>query len=59
MLEQVATGMTNTEIGEALYISPRTVSQHLRSVYNKLGVNNRRTAVRRAHQLGLLSRTGR
>ncbi len=51
VLEQAATGMTNAEIGEALYISPRTVAQHLRSVYNKLSVNNRAAAVARWAEL--------
>jgi DNA-binding CsgD family transcriptional regulator len=45
VLEQAATGMTNAEIGDALYISRRTVAQHLHSVYTKLGVNNRAAAV--------------
>jgi DNA-binding CsgD family transcriptional regulator len=47
VLELVAEGLTNAEIGAALYISPRTVAQHLRSVYNKLGVNSRAAAVGR------------
>ena len=47
VLEQATTGMTNAEIGDVLYISRRTVAQHLRSVYNKLGVNNRAAAVAR------------
>jgi len=47
VLEQAATGMTNTEIGDVLYISRRTVAQHLRSAYDKLGVNNRAAAVGR------------
>ena len=44
VLRLVARGMTNAEIGEELFISPRTVAQHLRSVYNKLGVNSRAAA---------------
>jgi DNA-binding CsgD family transcriptional regulator len=47
VLEHAATGLTNIEIGEALFISPRTAAQHLRSVYNKLGVNSRAAAVGR------------
>jgi DNA-binding CsgD family transcriptional regulator len=37
-----AEGLTNPEIGAALYISPRTVEWHLRRVFTKLGVNTRR-----------------
>jgi DNA-binding CsgD family transcriptional regulator len=35
-------GLTNPEIGAALYISPRTVEWHLRRIFAKLGVSTRR-----------------
>ncbi|WP_328475399.1 AAA family ATPase [Actinoplanes sp. NBC_00393] len=37
-----AEGLTNPEIGAALYISPRTVEWHLRRIFSKLGVSTRR-----------------
>jgi DNA-binding CsgD family transcriptional regulator len=37
-----AEGLTNPEIGAALYISPRTVEWHLRRIFIKLGVSTRR-----------------
>ena len=54
VLQLVARGMTDAEAAEELFISPRTVSQHLRSVYNKLGVNNRAEAAVRAVELGVV-----
>ncbi|TMR93592.1 ATP-binding protein [Nonomuraea basaltis] len=36
-----AEGLTNREIGQRLYLSPRTVSTHLHRVFPKLGVSSR------------------
>ena len=54
VLRLVSQGLTDAEVAEQLFLSPRTVSQHLRSVYNKLGVNSRTAATRFAmeHDLG-------
>ena len=40
--ELAAAGHTNKEIGEALYVSVRTVENHLQRVYDKLGAGGRR-----------------
>ena len=40
-----------------LFVSLNTLRTHTRNVYAKLGVNSRRAAVRRAAELGLLSRS--
>jgi LuxR family maltose regulon positive regulatory protein len=42
------------EIGADLFVSVNTVKAHLRSLYRKLGVTNRREAVERARAIGLL-----
>ncbi len=44
MLELVLQGKTNAEISEAAYISINTVKFHLRNIYAKLGVANRKEA---------------
>ena len=35
------TGFSSREIANQLYLSPRTVENHLQRVYTKLGVNGR------------------
>jgi DNA-binding NarL/FixJ family response regulator len=54
VLELMASGSTNPEIGEALHLSRHTVKEHTSAVFRKLGVRNRTEAVQRAQRLGLL-----
>lgn len=46
VLHLVAQGMTDAQVARKLVVSPRTVSTHLQSIYNKLGVNSRAAATR-------------
>jgi DNA-binding NarL/FixJ family response regulator len=50
VLRHVARGLTNAEIAARLFISRRTVEQHLCSLYNKLGVSTRTAATHFAFQ---------
>ena len=53
VLRLVAQDLSTAEIAERLFVSPRTVTTHLSSIYNKLGVNSRAAATRYAveHEL--------
>lgn len=42
------------EIAARLHIAPSTVKTHVNHIYGKLGVKNRREAVRKAKRLGLV-----
>jgi predicted ATPase/DNA-binding NarL/FixJ family response regulator len=54
VLRHVAQGMTNARIAETLFISRRTVTTHLSSVYNKIGSHSRAEATRFASEHRLL-----
>ncbi len=54
VLRLVANGLTVIQVAEQLVVSPRTVSTHLTSIYNKLGVNSRSAATRFAVEHGLV-----
>jgi DNA-binding NarL/FixJ family response regulator len=53
VLALVADGCSNREIGEALYISDRTVARHLTNIFHKIEVTSRTQAVRYAIDHGL------
>ena len=53
VLGLVARGLTNAQVAQELYLSPRTVNAHLNSVYGKLGLRSRSAAVRFAVENGL------
>jgi predicted ATPase/DNA-binding CsgD family transcriptional regulator len=54
VLGLVATGMTNVQVAQRLFLSPRTVQRHLGSIYHKLGVSSRVAATRFALEHGLV-----
>lgn len=54
VLTQAGHGLTNKEIGKALFISDRTVQGHLQNIYQKLGVTTRTEAVTMALGRGLI-----
>lgn len=55
VLRLVARGLTNADIGRALFISEATVKTHLLRVFSKLDVSDRTAAVTTAMSRGLLS----
>jgi LuxR family maltose regulon positive regulatory protein len=54
VLRLLATGRSNPEIGQELFIATSTVRSHLKNIYGKLNVHRRWDAVHRAEELGLL-----
>jgi len=54
VLQLIADGLAPNEVAERLYISPRTVKNHLASAYAKLGARDRTDAVLRAVRRGII-----
>jgi len=54
VLRLVADGLTDPQVAQRLYLSPRTVGHHLTSIYRKLGVPSRAAASREAVERGLI-----
>jgi LuxR family maltose regulon positive regulatory protein len=55
VLGLIAKGLSNREVAQRLFISPKTVKRHTSSIYGKLGVHSRTQAVAKARSLGILS----
>jgi DNA-binding CsgD family transcriptional regulator len=53
VLELVARGLSNREIGETLFVSENTVKTHCSRAFDKLGARRRTEAVQRSKELGL------
>jgi NarL family two-component system response regulator LiaR len=54
ILELIASGMSNREIAEKLFVSENTVKTHSSRLFDKLGAKRRTQAVQLGKELGLL-----
>ncbi len=59
VLELVATGATNREIGEQLFMAEKTASVHVSRILSKLDVRGRTEAAAIAHRQGLVAADAR
>ena len=57
VLRLLGSDLDGPDIARELTVSLNTLRTHTKNIYAKLGVNNRRAAVRQAAELNLLSRT--
>jgi DNA-binding NarL/FixJ family response regulator len=55
VFREVIRGSTNKQVGETLFISPRTVQTHLTNILGKLALENRAQLVRYAYEHGHIS----
>jgi DNA-binding CsgD family transcriptional regulator/tetratricopeptide (TPR) repeat protein len=55
VLQLLDEGLSNTEIADRLFVSPRTIEHHVSAILAKLDSNTRAEAVTRAHTDGLLT----
>ena len=55
VLSLISCGSTNREVATSLGVSPETIKDHVASLFRKLDVNDRVSAVNEARRLGLLA----
>ncbi len=53
ILDAVATGLTNAQIGERLFLSPKTIANNISIIIDKLQVAHRSEAIIKARDAGL------
>ena len=53
VLEYIAQGLTNAQIAGHMFISPKTVRNHITNIFSKLGIRSRPQAIVRAREAGL------
>ena len=53
VLKLLRSELSGPEIAQQLIVSLNTLRTHTKNIFNKLGVNNRRAAIRRAEELDL------
>jgi DNA-binding NarL/FixJ family response regulator len=56
VLREIESGATNLEIAQRLFLSENTVKHHIRNIFEKLGVENRRDAALIARQQAIVSK---
>ncbi len=57
MIKLLASGLSNREIAEQLFLSPKTVARHLSNIFAKTGSATRSAATAFAYDNDLMGRT--
>ncbi|HEX4457702.1 MAG TPA: response regulator transcription factor, partial [Polyangia bacterium] len=55
VLSLLAEGVSNRDIGGAIFISENTVKYHLKNIYSKLAVTGRVQAIEAARRMGVIA----
>lgn len=54
VMDLIAAGYSNAEIGQKLFVATGTVKRHINNMYSKLGVSSRTQAIATSRRLHLL-----